>query len=223
MSADEWMNIPEVGDARNKKMRNPRAERYEDWEGLLLTEWCGRGCGWTKKAVVLSLVHKILVETLYNIAQHSTTLHNTLQHCTTLYNIAQHYTTLHNTTDYTTLHKTTKHCKTLHNTIQHCTTLQTTQHCTKLQNIAQHSTTLHNIVQHSTTLHNIVQHDHRFTPLPDSVLSTNLHMNDTNPSIDPRISGMTTPYGGHATPSGRWLFVASCGSLWLLVALCGFL
>lgn len=42
----------------------------------------------------------------------------------------------------------------------------------------------------------------RFTPLPDSVLSTNLHMNDTNSSIDPRISGMTTPYGGHVTPSG---------------------
>ncbi|XP_053382294.1 pre-mRNA-processing factor 6-like [Mercenaria mercenaria] len=28
VSVDEWMNIPEVGDARNRKQRNPRAEKY---------------------------------------------------------------------------------------------------------------------------------------------------------------------------------------------------
>jgi len=28
VSVDEWNNIPEVGDARNKKQRNPRAEKY---------------------------------------------------------------------------------------------------------------------------------------------------------------------------------------------------
>ena len=28
VSEDEWSNIPEVGDSRNKKQRNPRAEKY---------------------------------------------------------------------------------------------------------------------------------------------------------------------------------------------------
>lgn len=27
VSEDEWLNIPEVGDARNKKQRNARAEK----------------------------------------------------------------------------------------------------------------------------------------------------------------------------------------------------
>ena len=27
ISDDEWLSIPEVGDARNKKQRNPRAEK----------------------------------------------------------------------------------------------------------------------------------------------------------------------------------------------------
>lgn len=29
VSEDEWLSIPDVGDARNKKQRNPRAEKYE--------------------------------------------------------------------------------------------------------------------------------------------------------------------------------------------------
>jgi pre-mRNA-processing factor 6 len=29
VSEDEWNSIPEVGDSRNKKQRNPRAEKYE--------------------------------------------------------------------------------------------------------------------------------------------------------------------------------------------------
>lgn len=28
VSEDEWNSIPEVGDARNKKQRNPRQEKY---------------------------------------------------------------------------------------------------------------------------------------------------------------------------------------------------
>lgn len=28
VSEDEWANIPEVGDARNRKQRNPRAEKF---------------------------------------------------------------------------------------------------------------------------------------------------------------------------------------------------
>ena len=28
VSEDEWRNVPEVGDARNRKMRNPRAEKF---------------------------------------------------------------------------------------------------------------------------------------------------------------------------------------------------
>lgn len=28
MSEDEWAAIPEVGDARNRKQRNPRAEKF---------------------------------------------------------------------------------------------------------------------------------------------------------------------------------------------------
>lgn len=28
VTEEEWRNVPEVGDARNRKMRNPRAEKY---------------------------------------------------------------------------------------------------------------------------------------------------------------------------------------------------
>lgn len=28
VSAEEWCNIPEVGDSRNRKQRNPRAEKF---------------------------------------------------------------------------------------------------------------------------------------------------------------------------------------------------
>lgn len=45
----------------------------------------------------------------------------------------------------------------------------------------------------------------KFTPLPDSVLSKNVHMNDTTTAIDireQRFGGLTSPFPGSITPSG---------------------
>ena len=38
VSEDEWLSIPEVGDWRNKKQRNPRAEKYVAFEHYTFKE-----------------------------------------------------------------------------------------------------------------------------------------------------------------------------------------
>lgn len=43
MSEDEWMAIPEVGDARNKAKRNPRAEKYTPTPDSLIAMAAGYG------------------------------------------------------------------------------------------------------------------------------------------------------------------------------------
>ena len=43
VSEDEWLSIPEVGDARNKAKRNPRTERYTPVSDSLLAAAAGYG------------------------------------------------------------------------------------------------------------------------------------------------------------------------------------
>ena len=43
VSKDEWSAIPEVGDARNKKQRNPRSEKYDLFFKYILVSYC-RSC-----------------------------------------------------------------------------------------------------------------------------------------------------------------------------------
>ena len=42
--------------------------------------------------------------------------------------------------------------------------------------------------------------------MPDSVLSRNVHMGDTNTSVDmreQRFNGLTSPFPGSSTPAGK--------------------
>lgn len=41
MTEDEWKNVPEVGDARNRKQRNPRAEKFTPLPDSVLTRNLG--------------------------------------------------------------------------------------------------------------------------------------------------------------------------------------
>ncbi len=36
IDTDEWLQIPDVGDSRNRKQRNPRAERYREFSNQFL-------------------------------------------------------------------------------------------------------------------------------------------------------------------------------------------
>lgn len=45
VSEDEWKSVPEVGDARNKKQRNPRAEKFTPLPDSVLSRNLGGDAG----------------------------------------------------------------------------------------------------------------------------------------------------------------------------------
>jgi pre-mRNA-processing factor 6 len=51
VTEDEWKTIPEVGDARNKKMRNPRAEKFTPVPDSILSHNSAIGSGETVVAI----------------------------------------------------------------------------------------------------------------------------------------------------------------------------
>lgn len=46
VSEDDWLSIPEVGDYRNKKQRNPRTEKWVDYYRIHHRKLCITFCWW---------------------------------------------------------------------------------------------------------------------------------------------------------------------------------